>query len=212
MKTWIGLLLVIPFAHSLCEETVAGFRRDFRAKAPLVSGWSYLWNSPDEWAPGETPYNMWSGRIGQPSGYLSLREADGIWTADGDRKGNDGTPDRFIALNATGGHPGGGIEVYRNYEGRFAIAAYTVSDSGTYALASSSVSVGESDVGDGIELIVHVNGNDPLFREHVPAGTNRSFDLPLGDLKKDDTVYVGVGPWIKCYADAFQWDFSIVRK
>ena len=197
---------------SFGDEIIAGYRRDFRGQSPLISGWSYLWNSPEEWIPGKTPYNMWSGRIGQIDLYRSMKDAGGVWTADGDRKGENSTPDRHITLNAVGGHPGGGKEVYRNYEGRFAIAAYTISAPGNYALSGTEISVRASDVGDGVELIVHINNDAPLLRRHVASGEKVIFDLPLGTLKSGDTIYVGAGPWIHCYSDAFQWDFSIVRK
>ncbi len=196
----------------LADELVAGYGRDYRAQAPLVSGWSYLWNSPADWVPGKLPYNMWSGQVGHPGCYLPLKEAGGVWTADGDRKGENSSPDRYLSLNSTGGHPGGGDEVYRNYEGRAVIVAYTVSEPGVYELSGSQISVRESDVGDGVELVVHVNGNEPLLREQVSAGETKTFNLSLGALVAGDTVYVGAGPWIKCYADGFLWDFSILRK
>lgn len=211
-RIWIvSALLFLLLFNGYCDDVVANYRRDFRGETPLTPGWRYLWNAPEGWEAGKMPFSMWAGRIGDSSSYRPLISATGIWTADGDRKGNNGTPDRFVTLDPTGGHPGGGTEVYRNYEGRFAIAAYTVSESGHYALSNTDVSVGTSDVGDGIELVVHINDNKPLLKKHIPAGEKVTFDLSLGELKAGDSVYVGGGPWLKSYADAFQWNFSITQ-
>lgn len=213
MKNWMipaALVLAVMAGHG--GEVVANYRQDFRSQAPLVAGWRYLWNCPEGWRPGEAPLNMWSGRIGDPSSHAPLVESDGVWTADGNRNGNDSAPDSFVCLDPTGGHPGGGAEAYGNQEGRFAIAAYTIREPGSYALGGANLSVGKSSNGDGIELVVLVNGEKPLLQRHVAAGETLAFDLPLGTLKAGDTISVGAGPWIKIYSDAFQWDFSIVRK
>lgn len=212
-RSWLaGAMLLLPLLNGYGDTLAANYRRDYRVREPLVSGWHYLWNAPDGWMPTGESGNMWVGRMGHPTSYRPLVAAGGTWTADGDNDGENHVPDRYVSLNATGGHPGGGINVYRNYEGRFAIAAYTVSEAGRYVLEGASLSLGSSEAGDGIHLMIHVNDQQPVLEKMVPPGETVSFGVALGDLSAGDTIYVGVGPKIKLYSDGFQWDFSIVWK
>ena len=208
----VGAMLLLPLFNGYGDTLVASYRRDYRVREPLVSGWKYLWNAPDGWTPAGESGNMWTGRMGQPVNYQPLVAAGGTWTADGDQNGENHVPDRYVCLNPTGGHPGGGNNVYRNYEGRFVIAAYTVSEAGHYVLKDTSLSLEQSEAGDGIHLMVHVNDRPPVLEKMVPPGETVLFDVVLGNLSAGDTIYVGVGPKIKLYSDGFQWNFSIVWK
>ena len=194
--------------------TIADYRDNFRADAPLVAGWQYLWNAPNGWttAPGVTG-DMATGAIGDPSCYRAMLDAGSYWTSDGNTSGTDHNPDRFVRLSSTGGHPGSEAGYPTgNQHDRYAIAAYTVQQSGRYAITSSFLTNSNAST-DGVEVLVHINNRTPILVGGTAAGlgATTNFDADLGYLVKGDTVYVALGTKNSANSDSFSLDFTITQ-
>ena len=167
------------------EEVVGEFRNDFSGDTSTDSGWSYLWNPPANWNQvGSTDFTQ--GEIGDPNNYVPLKQAGGIWTADGDLDGLNSSPDHFLKLSPTGGHAGSGYSD-SPFEDRFAIAAFTVENSGLYAIQQSHFTV-DSRSDDGMEIFIHVDDEPIISSQTVAAGQVASFDQSLGYLKQGETI------------------------
>ena len=120
----------------------------------------------------------------------------------------------FLRLNASGGHPGIGqlqrpTNSGNNTRDRYAIAAYTVQADGFYAIEDSFLSPSNPD--GQVDVLVHVNRNDPAIRTTVAGGTTENFDTGLGFLNQGDVIYVAFGPDDTQLLDSFEHDFSIVQ-
>ncbi|MEM7797590.1 MAG: hypothetical protein AAF633_00245, partial [Chloroflexota bacterium] len=176
--------------------TVAAYRADFQGGTP--SGcWSYLWNS--------------GGPIGAASGYSPL-QWDGSERYDSD--GVNGLPDSglmaFGHLSSLGGHPGEGT-VNGSSVPRYAIAACTVDQAGSYAIANSFIeNIVDDPCKTGGELRVYVN-DSLILAESVDPETTLAFDADLGTLAAGEKIYVAAGPGPFSSCDDFHWDFEIVR-
>lgn len=193
--------------QSELEHVVASYRSDFNSQAQS-NGWQYLWNAPQGWIAGESPGSWFSSPIGSSENYRPLISAGQQWTSDGDLDGLNSDPDYFLRLNATGGFVGNGYQSpFLN--DRFAIASYTVENSGQYGIASSFVSV-SGNSNDGIEVYVHA-GDEFNQSKFVGAGRIGSFDSDLGYLEKGETIYVAFGANGNHAHDRFDMDYRIVR-
>jgi len=172
---------------------VADYRDDFQASAP-AAGWQYLWNN--------------GGDIGDPANYTALM-SDGAGRYD--FNGVPGIPDAdplaWGFLQSTGGHPGRGVTQNAGGSDRFPIAAFTVAEDGAYEITNSFFNRGSGNNGE-IELVVHVNDDNPLVNTYNHVG-NQTFDTTLGMLSAGDTIYFGMGPNLSDGGDSFAWDFSI---
>src|SRR5438552_15742082 len=114
-----------------------------------------------------------------------------MWTPTG---GSDGShnPDGFLRLTANGGHPGRAAnQIPGNSYARFAIAAYTVPQSGIFQVLQSYLQASAG--GDGIELRVAINSKGPIIDAMVSSAGRFNFHTDLGYLAKCETGYVAGG-------------------
>ncbi|MEC5129680.1 autotransporter-associated beta strand repeat-containing protein [Verrucomicrobiales bacterium BCK34] len=195
----------------LGETVVADYRDDFNGTTP-ATGWQYLWNAPADWDPGDQigDYDAAGGPFGNAANYLSMLSAGSYWTSDGNADGTDSNPDRYVRLTSTGGHPGAGANDAHSSVERYAIAAYTVSEDGSYTVSDSFISRGNSSFNDGGRVDIFVN--DTLINSvMVKPGGSVDFDTALGDLVAGDTIYIGAGTNGNAGSDGFNWDFSIQK-
>jgi hypothetical protein len=196
-------------ALNVQTTVVADYRDDF-SDTGFPDGWQYLWNAPQGW-PGATQGD--TNPIGDPANYQALQWGGGRWSPDGDGTNGNNQPAGYARLSDNGGHPAlgstqaGGVG---NAEDRYVIAAYTLEADGLYALTDTSFSR-PSGSGNGDELLVHINDEDPLYSRLFSPGATGSFNILLGELSAGDTVYVAVGPNGAAGSDGFEWDFSITR-
>jgi hypothetical protein len=86
-----------------------------------------------------------------------------------------------------------------------------VQHSGMYALQDAAITAPSLE-GDGVNLLVFVNGNLVGKPLHVLPGATVAFDQDLGTLKAGDTVYVAVGPKSTVNFSYFKIDYSIKRE
>ncbi len=189
------------------QQTVGQFQTDFSGE-----NWQYYWNAPTGWtADSLAPTNHRDGGIYELDSYLPLLPAgNGFLSADGDLSGLNSSPDHFLRLNNQGGQVGAGF-VTPVFQDRFAIAAFTIPHSGNYAITESFLSVVDRS-NDGVELVVHVDGQSSVQNRMIVAGgTNKSFDLGLGYLSKGQTVYFAFGANGNHVHDTFETDFKVVR-
>ena len=206
------------------EQTVANYNADRSSSSPgtMPPGWEYLWNSPS------SPSAFDSGAIGDPSHYELLQwgththgnENRSYWSPDG-AAFSSSFPARYLRLEDNQGHPGATYNTDLGNKDRYVIAAYTVENSGRYAIEDSILSTSSSlPSHDGVNLVVHVNnqtplvdGNDLIAEFNSVALDNGAinFDMDLGYLSKGDTVYVAFGGVDNDTADKFTTDFSITR-
>lgn len=180
------------------DPVVAGYRRDFRPLIPRA-GWQYLWNQPQGW--GGVDIHHSSHRVGKSSRYHPLIAAADRYVPDPVE--SVGAP---LFLGAYRGHPGLGEPGY----GRYAIAAYTVSDDGFYKITDSVLRTIESQ-GSGLHLLLHVDDCHPYADTVFPHGLLNDFDCNLGYLNSGNTIYVAVGSVGPEGQDAFELDFSVMQ-
>jgi hypothetical protein len=210
----ISAILGLAFCASLQADPFAHYNGDFSGTA-FPSGWQYMWNAPDDWD-GTTATDSSTAPFGAPGNYNNLLWNGSNWTADGDANSGNGTPARFLRLNATSGHPGRGSsqpETTGNSHDRYAIMAYTLSasdlPSGSGPVFLTGSNAGVAGAAGGVRVDTHINGN-PISKTVAVAGaTNRQFDQYLGNLNVGDTVYVGVGPSVADGNDTFTVDFQL---
>lgn len=184
---------------------VADYVDDFRTGSP-AEGWQYLWNQ--------------NGPFGDVANYSEMTWHS--WRYHPHTGGDDNLSS--VYLGATFGHPGHGVDdAAASGIDRYAIAAFTVTEGGEYAISNSQLNrTGE--FGDGVDVSIHTTGNAvtqllQVSPENAATGTLEgagTFDTNLGLLNAGDTVYVAVGPDGLANGstngnDGFGWDFSIVR-
>ena len=187
----------------------ADYRNDFQAGIPAAN-WQYLWNAPDDWN-GTSSSDSSTGEIGDPENYVPLLASGSNYTPTGTDTPNN-APANFLNFNSNGGHPGAGqFELNTgNATDRYAITAWTVTESGFYAIADSFITTPNPN-GDGqVNVLVHVNDNEALIRTSS-TGTPQNFDTNLGFLEVGDVIYVAFGPEGAQSFDSFQQNFSIVQ-
>ncbi|MEM9777100.1 MAG: FG-GAP-like repeat-containing protein, partial [Chloroflexota bacterium] len=177
------------------KTVVANYRAEFQGGVP-TGCWEYLWNA--------------NGEMGDDSNYQAL-----LWdsTVRYDSDGVAGLPDNthmtWGHLNATGGHPGASTANGAIVD-RFAIAACQVDEAGTYILENSYINNISSGCGDDGEIRVYKN-NELLLQRFYANGSGTIFDIELGELAVNDTIYVAAGPEDNDSCDDFEWDFTISR-
>ncbi len=193
-----------------------------------ASDWRLLWNAPDNWQPvGASPSRaeLGTGGIDQPENFRPLLQVAGsqVWTADGNLQPN-GNPDSYLRLSGApvihpdlpdtplfSGHPGAGYGTSTVLEDRFAIAEFTVSQSGYYAINNSQFSLDERS--SGVEVVVGTSNDPASFRSQITASglTESSFDVALGALSIGDKIYVAFGAGGFHDSDRFAANFDVVR-
>jgi hypothetical protein len=204
----IVLLLLLAGVELGAQSVVASYRRDFSESGAPAPGWRYLWNAPAAWAVGNTG-DQASGFIGAPDAYRALTLAAGIYTPDGDTDGNNNAPAGFLRLSATGGQAGPHAGAV-NKRARYAIAAFTVPQSGLYAIASSFISVPNAG-SDGVEVLVFPGKSEAVLRTVALPTSTANFDIEIGHLESGQSIYVAFGPGATAAFDNFLMDFDIVR-
>jgi len=193
------------------STVVANFRDDFQV-GTLPANWQFFWNAPNDFD-GTSSIDGSTGEIGEPDNYVPLEAFGNSYAVNGDPNLIGGSAS-FLRLNAFGGHPGIGqlqrpTNSGNNTRARYAIAAYTVQADGFYAIEDSFLSTTNPD--GQVDVLVHVNRNDPAIRTTVAGGTTENFDTGLGFLNQGDVIYVAFGPGDTQVFDSFQHDFSIVQ-
>jgi hypothetical protein len=193
-------LLSIGFAApaSAALLRVADFTDDFASPLP-APGWQYLWNS--------------GGAVGNPANYSPLFFCavcpNSEYTTDGGQFPTD-SPGRFTLISQGGAHPGPGLGSPNTGDpqgfARYAIAAFTVSEDGDYSLVDTLVN--RLDLrSNGFEVIIHVNGDAPVFNSVFADGGE--FNLSLGQLLAGDTIYIAVGANGSDLFDTVELGFTI---
>ena len=204
----LTLVALLTLADLQGRTVVANYRSDFTESGSPSMGWSYLWNAPPDWEPGN-PGDQVGGFIGVPHGYRGLKRTDTGWTADGDTIGGNNVPSGFLRLSSTGGHPGPSAGSSNN-RARYAIAAYTVPTSGLYAIENSFISP-TSPSGDGVEVLVFPGKSEAVLKILATPEVTTSFNVEIGHLDAGQTIYVAIGPGEGSVSDAFSMDFDIVH-
>ena len=202
------------------EMVVADYVDDFRSDIP-EPGWQYLWNAPTGWGSPGGAVDLTTGSISDPDSFVALNQATArsSWTADGDTNGRTGAPANFLRLGKGVGVPGAPAGMFvqdgqtftENQLDRFAIAAYSVSDSGYYAITDSFLTTVSPTNMDGVEVHVFVNDGSLLVSQTSIAGNTVDFDVSLGFLKAGDTIYVAYGANTTQNSDFSRTDFSVAR-
>jgi len=202
---WLDLFaaaepFVVEFDHDP-RFVIANYQADFQGPTPKV-GWHYLWNS--------------TGAFGNPTNYTPLVYcglADcNAWGAGVPIYDLDGgalpraVPAFDVDLAATRGHPGQGTGQASSVD-RFAIAAYTFSQSGHASITGSSLTRVQGAVNGDIQLFINID-NGPLLFSQITTNTT-TFDIDLGVVVAGQTLYVGVGPDGSDFSDSFSLQFLI---
>jgi len=202
----VSMLLFIVFCTTSTAQTkVANFTDDF-SLSPTSSAWKYYWNKPDNWQAGSNPGDLSSGAIGNVSSYTPLVSAGTMLSADGDLDGKNSSPDTFIRLNESGGHPGAfGTNTSLD---RYIISAYTASAPGNYYILNSSLNF-PNPKGNGVRVYIHVNSKEADLNKNLVGSEDMSFDVSLGNLDVGDVIYVAVGANGNTAYDGFKWNFDI---
>jgi hypothetical protein len=183
-------------------HTVGNYRADFdRASSGRTTGWNYYWNAP-------SGSDFSTGGLKDQTSYqpLALTAQQKRAPADGgDRSAG------HLVLSRNGGHPGQGYADQTDLKNRYAIAAFTIEDSGFYAISDSFLEL-TANSSDGLEVIIGTSANDPLIGNlFTAAESTDGFDVNLGSLSQGDTIFVAFGANGDHIRDSFQTDFSIVR-
>lgn len=196
---------------TLLASLIASYGADFPSPGHVPSnGWQYQWNAPING-------DLATGAIDAPDTEFQALRFTGkgtIWTPDGDLDPGNQPASSFLRLAARGGHPGIGPQNAISDVSRYAIATYTVAQSGHYAIVNSFVGLNPNNalaVTDGVEYRVFVNRETPLNIGIVEQNSNAYFDTTLGYLAAGDTIHVAYGASGNHAFDYFTTDFDIVR-
>lgn len=210
------------------EQIVGGYRQDFIASVTgQPTNWRYLWNAPHPNAANP----LTSGPLEDRSSYRPLKTTKQL-TAQPDPKHAQTAAD--LTLHQHGGHPGKGYPAATQAQAeaqaqnqainRYAIATYSVDQSGNYAIGESFLDLSNRSI-DGVEVIISTSRSDAVIRRtftqgldqdltrqpNTPTHSDTHFDTRLGNLSRGDTIYVAFGAIEDHVRDSFQTDFSIVR-
>ena len=175
---------------------VTSFGAGFSGATP-ATGWAYLWNS--------------TTALGDPAGYESLLW-DGASLFDSD--GVAGLPDATAMGDGHIGegvmHPGKGVDDGKLFN-RYAIAEYTVGESGYYSITNSFVSSLGCITSDGTEIITMVD-DAILPGSQVGLVVAGNLDRNLGYLVAGSRIAVALGPngSADCDDTTIDWDITYV--
>ena len=191
----------------LSSVVQTGYQDDFSFGQP-DSGWQYLWNAPSDWT-GNSSENAIDQRFGDPDHYVELQADGRSYRPTGEDAVDLSEPNRNLRISRTGGRVGAGFQQNEsnNRTTRYAIAAWTVEEDGYHAIRDSTFSTHIDS--KGIDIIIHVNDDDPVFRRRL-SGIDKSFDTNLGFLEAGDVVYIGFGGGADDQGGTFRHDFDIV--
>jgi YVTN family beta-propeller protein len=178
--------------------TVLGsYQTSFQTGSP-APGWQYLWNA--------------NGPVGISSNYVPITWNGSQYDSDGLLGSPDNTDFSWGQLNAKGGHTGPG-----SAQGKpqitsdiFAIVSRAIPVDGRYSLINALITDTNLNCGNGGQVRVYLN-DSLLVSKDFPNGGSTTFDLDLGQLTANDTVYIASGPNSSDYCDAFIWDFKLAK-
>ena len=167
-------------------------------------GWSYMWNS--------------GGAIGDPANYTSLLPTTDstiiLYNTDGEPRLPSPAPGSYtyfgseVFNRSPGGHPGAGTG--QTAIERYAIAAYTLNNSGAFAITNGVLKNVDTSI-DGLNFRIYANSS--LIYSGVTNSGQNSFlnfsNVPLGNLNSGDTIYVAIGPGAGDNSDTFSFEYSI---
>ena len=219
-RVWIGTLVAaaasLGTVASGAAIPITDYRDNFKG-----TGWAYLWNAPTDWNLANTPPSteMSTGAIGSVADYEAL-----IWTGSYFSASGSATPApapaRFLRMDAYNIQPGASAGTYydvdpgpsvvneQNEQDRYAIAAFTVTLPGLYAITDSTLTLGSGS--DGVEVLAHVGSNTPTFSTTVPGGATSSFNGTIGLVATGQTIYIAFGPGVTANSDfASNVDFTL---
>lgn len=209
-----SLVIAAALSGVVQAAELADYRDDYQGPTP-ATGWSYLWNAPVDF--GLITMDATTNPLGTSANYVPLQWNGSYWTADGDGDPNNSSPDNYLRLTSTGGHPGrgsGDASGVGNTQDRAPIAAYTIQpgQAGPVYLTNSFLdsASGTHTVPQTLRALVYVN--DVLKTQAVQTGLPGNpvtFDAALGNLNVGDTVYVAMSPDTKDGSDTFAWDFTL---
>jgi len=195
--------------HVSRVSTIADFGADVTSHNSR-SPWTYLWNAPDGWIEGKQQGNLSTGPIGDTDSYRPLFQSGQRWIPD--RSGDPRSPTWSMALDSNGGIPGGAWQQSSSFQDRYVIARYTIPTSGNFVVANSFLRVNDTG-SDGVEVVVHLEDGTRVTGDSIvaKAGSQKSFDLLLGDLSAGENIYIAFGGVNNADMDRFETDFSIDR-
>lgn len=188
----LACVLAAAWSGAARAVVVADFAADYTTPTP-AAGWAYQWNA--------------LGPIGTPANYQNLVFdpavfGDGAYVAcpgfyPCEPPTDPNQPARFLTVYQDGiVHPGSGTA--QEPIARYAIVAFTLSTSGFTAIINGSLSDDDPQVNpelfDGVNLLIAVNDNPPVFTTSINNTDETSFNyIPLGNLNAGDTIYVALG-------------------
>jgi hypothetical protein len=197
-----GLLFLVPDQKS-SAAVLTTFQGAMQPTTP-APGWSYMWNS--------------GGAIGDPANYTSLLPTTDStrfsYTTDGAPSLPSPAPGSYtyfgseVFNRSPGGHPGPGTG--QTAIERYAIAAYTLNNSGTFAITNGVLQNVDTSI-DGLNFRIYANSS-LIYSGITNPGVNSSLNfsnVPLGNLNSGDTIYVAIGPGVVDNSDTFSLEYSI---
>jgi hypothetical protein len=196
-----SLLFLVP-AQKSSAAVLTTFQDALQPTTP-APGWSYLWNS--------------GGEIGDPANYTSLLPTTSsriLYNTDGAPSLPSPDPGSFtffgyVEFNGLpGGHPGQGTG--QTAIERYAIAAYTLNNSGAFAITNGVLQNVDTSI-DGLNFRIYAN-SDLIYSGITNSGRNSSLNfsnVPLGNLNSGDTIYVAIGSGVVDNFDSFSLEYSI---
>ena len=166
---------------------VADYVDDFQRGTP-ANGWQYLYNASGAFGSSNYTAMVASGTGYRPSGQT------------------------YPIIASSYAHAGDGTAEDSNGLQRYAIAAFTVPESGFYFIANSAVSMNANRFPvDGVNISAHITGGDVTTLGVFGQGESGNFDGPIGFATAGQVIYVGVGANTHKGDDNTTLDFSIVR-
>lgn len=177
--------------------------------------WKLQWNAPNGWTSSDSG-DLSTGAL-EAGGYDDLLKLSGQswYNASGQSSGNT-TPAgalkfRYLAGNALA-HPG--FPAAHGGHDRYAISAYTVPQSGLYALHDAWFEKPSSSGSDGVKVRVFIDDQALFQAGEVVAGSGtgrKSFSMDLGYLAKGQTIYTAFGSMNNQDFDTINYDYSVVE-
>ncbi|MFV1995400.1 MAG: hypothetical protein ACC661_08175, partial [Verrucomicrobiales bacterium] len=197
----------------MADTLVTSYRSDFSATQG-ANDWRYLWNAPTGWVAGSSVGDPATGEIGSLTSYREFLWDSGSsnWTPEG-TPAPGGEPNGFLRIRNVNGHPGrgkgknlgGGLT---NGHDRFAIASYTVPNTGFYAITRSVIERVNTN-GNGIQVLIHDQAGAPVLSQIIAEGTTADINTPLGYYSAGETVYICFGSNGSDASDFFALDLDI---
>ena len=196
-----SLVFLVP-AQKSSAAVLTTFQDALQPTTP-APGWSYMWNS--------------GGEIGDPANYTDLLPTTDskVWyNTDGAPSLPSPAPGSYtyfgleVFNNSPGGHPGPGTG--QTAIERYAIAAYTLNNSGTFAITNGVLQNVDTSI-DGLNFRIYAN-SDLIYSGITNPGRNSFLNfsnVSLGNLNSGDTIYVAIGPGNVDNFDAFSLEYSI---